>query len=71
MYTDISKIKKSDIKIPKGSKFYLLNDGRLIIYSYISLNIYNMVTFKVDLSLFHRIKKWFFSIRFWSRFGFY
>ena len=51
MYTDISKIKKSDIKIPKGSKFYLLNDGRLIIYSYISLNIYNMVTFKVDLTI--------------------
>ena len=51
MYTDISKIKQTDISIPKGSSFYLLKDGRLCIYTYISLHIYNMITFKTDLIL--------------------
>ena len=71
MYTDISKLKKSDITIPKGSHFYLLKDGRLVIYSMESLNIYNILTYKIDISLFHGIKKWLFSIRLWSCFGFY
>ena len=51
MYTDISKLKQTDISIPKGSNFYLLKDGRLCIYTYNSLNIYNMSTFKTDLIL--------------------
>ena len=51
MYTDLSKIKKTDISIPKGTKFYLFKDGRIGIYTYISLNIYNMTTFKVDLTI--------------------
>ena len=51
MYTDLSKIKKTDISIPKGTKFYLFKDGRIGIYTYISLNIYNMRTFKVDLTI--------------------
>lgn len=51
MYTDLSKIKKTDISIPKGTKFYLFKDGRIAIYTYISLNIYNMTTFKVDLTI--------------------
>ena len=51
MYTDLSKLKKTDISIPKGKKFYLFKDGRIGIYTYESLNIYNMTTFKVDLIL--------------------
>ncbi len=51
MYTDLSKIKPTDIPVPKGSNFYLLKDGRLCIYTYISLHIYNMTTFKTDLTL--------------------
>ena len=51
MYTDLSKIKKTDISIPKGTKFYLFKDGRIGIYTYISLNIYNMTTFKVDITI--------------------
>ena len=50
MFTDISKLKKSDITIPKGSQFYLLKDGRLVIYSMESLNIYNMLTYKIDIT---------------------
>ena len=51
MYTDLSKIKKTDISIPKGTEFYLFKDGRIGIYTYISLNIYNMTTFKVDITI--------------------
>ena len=51
MYTDLSKIKKKDISIPKGTRFYLFKDGRIGIYTYISLNIYNMTKFKVDLTI--------------------
>ena len=51
MYTDLSKLKETDISIPKGSKFLLLKDGRIGIYTYELLNIYNMTTFKVDLTI--------------------
>ena len=51
MYTDITKLKQTEISIPKGTQFYLFNDGRLGIYTWESLNIYNMLTFKVDLTI--------------------
>ena len=51
MYTDLSKIKKTDISIPKGTRFYLFKDGRIGTYTYNSLNIYNMTTFKVELTI--------------------
>ena len=51
MYTDITKIKPTEFSIPKGTQFYLFQDGRLGIYTYKSLNIYNMLTFKVDLTI--------------------
>lgn len=51
MYTDITKLKPTEISIPKGTQFYLFNDGRLGIYTWESLNIYNMLTFKVDLTI--------------------
>ena len=51
MYTDITKLKQTEISIPKGTQFYLFEDGHLGIYTWESLNIYNMLTFKVDLTI--------------------
>ena len=51
MYTDLAKLKQTEISIPKGTQFYLFKDGRLDIYTYESLSIYNMLTFKIDLTI--------------------
>jgi len=51
LYTDLSKLKETDISIPKGSNFYLLKDGRICIYNCDFLHIFNMSSFKIDLTL--------------------
>ena len=51
IYTDLSKIKETNISIPQGSNFYILKDGRICIYTYEFLYIYNMTSFKIDLTL--------------------
>ena len=51
MYTDLAKLKQTEISIPKGTQFYLFKDSRLGIYTYESLSIYNMLTFKIDLTI--------------------
>ena len=51
MFTDLSKLKKTDISIPKGTHFYLFSDGRIGIYTYEFLSIYNITTYQVELTL--------------------